>query len=64
MHFVDIAQNKQIKLLLALFLGLGGLAGFLAYWEERKHRKLKEELLNLEKNIKELQLANLKNGKS
>tara|TARA_R110000868_G_scaffold46244_8_gene152943 strand:- start:176 stop:367 length:192 start_codon:yes stop_codon:yes gene_type:complete len=63
MHIIDIAQNKQLKLLLTLFLGLGGLAGFLVYMEERKHRKIKEDLLNLEKSIKELQLAKLQNGK-
>jgi uncharacterized membrane protein len=64
MHVVDITQNKKIKLLIAFCLGLGGLAGFLAWMEDRKHRKIKEDLLNLEKKIKELQLYKLQNGKA
>ena len=61
---VDIAQNKQIRLLMTAFLGLGGLSAFLVYLDNKKHERLKSEIMNLEKEIKGLQLERLKNGKS
>lgn len=63
-NVVDITQNKQIKFLIAALISLGGLAAFLAWMDNKKHEKLKGEIMELEKNIKLLQLEKLKNGKS
>ena len=73
MKTVDVAQNTQIRSIskavtalevtIAIFIGLGGLAAFLVYLEDRKHKKIKEDILVLDKNIKELTLRNLQNNK-
>lgn len=59
----DIAQNHKITLIVALITGLSALTGVLVFLEKRKHTKLQEEIDLLDKNIKELQLEKLKNGK-
>lgn len=58
----DIIQNKQIKFLMTIMVGLGGLAGLLVYIDNKRHSRIKGELLDLEKKIKQLELAKLKNG--
>lgn len=60
---IDIIQDKQIKNVIAIVIALGSLTVFLAYIEERKHSKIKRELLELDRSIKELQLTKLQNGK-
>ena len=60
---VDILQDKKIKTVVAIVIALGSLTVFLAYLEERKHSKIKRELLELDRSIKELQLTKLQNGK-
>lgn len=59
---IDIIQDKQIKNVIAIVIALGSLTVFLAYIEERKHSKIKRELLELDRSIKELQLTKLQNG--
>ncbi len=59
----EITQNKQIKFLMTLMVGLGGLAGILVYIDNKRHGKIKGELLDLEKKIKELEYQKLINGK-
>lgn len=73
MKTVDFAQNTQIRniskavtgleIMIAIFIGLGGLAAFLVYLEDLKHKKIKDDILVLDKNIKEFTLRNLKNAK-
>lgn len=60
---VDVIQGKQIKSVITVVIALGSLTVFLAYLEERKHRRIKRELLELDRSIKELQLTKLQNGK-
>jgi CRISPR/Cas system CSM-associated protein Csm2 small subunit len=60
---VDVIQGKQIKSVITIVIALGSLTVFLAYLEERKHRRIKRELLELDRSIKELQLTKLQNGK-
>lgn len=60
---IDVIQAKQIKNVIAIVIALGSLTVFLAYLEERKHSKIKRELLELDRSIKELQLTKLQNGK-
>lgn len=56
-------QNKKIALALALFAALGGLTAFLIYLDKRKHKDVERQILHLDKNIKELQLAKLQEKK-
>jgi hypothetical protein len=60
---IDVIQGKQIKTVITIVIALGSLTVFLAYLEERKHRRIKRELLELDRSIKELQLTKLQNGK-
>jgi hypothetical protein len=60
---IDVIQGKQIKSVITIVIALGSLTVFLAYLEERKHRRIKRELLELDRSIKELQLTKLQNGK-
>jgi uncharacterized membrane protein YciS (DUF1049 family) len=64
MRDIDIVQSKQIKFILAALFALGGLSAFLVYLDNKKHSKLRSEVMDLEKQIKELELQKLKNGKS
>jgi len=59
----DNLQTKNINLLIATFSALGGLALFLGYMHNKKHAKLQEEVLNLDKEIKRLELEEKRNGK-
>lgn len=64
MQDIDIVQGKQIRFILTALFALGGLSAFLVYLDNKKHSKLKTEVMNLEKQIKELELERMKNGKS
>jgi hypothetical protein len=64
MNRVDILQNNKINLAIALITGIGAITGVLLYIEKKKNSEIEKEILALDKNIKELQLRNLKNGKS
>jgi hypothetical protein len=59
MSNVHITQQGQLGLAFGLLTALGGLTAFLAYLETKKHSKLQEEILKLDRNIKELQLNKL-----
>jgi hypothetical protein len=59
---VDILQDKKIKTLIGIIIALGSITAVLAYLEQRKHSKIKGDLLALDKSIKELQLTKLQNG--
>jgi|LakMenEpi13Oct10_1017325.scaffolds.fasta_scaffold66876_1 hypothetical protein len=63
MQDIDIAQSKQIKFILTALFALGGLSAFLVYLDNKKHSKLKTEVMHLEKEIKQLELEQMKNGK-
>ncbi len=63
MRDIDIVQSKQIKFILAALFALGGLSAFLVYLDNKKHAKLRAEVMDLEKEIKKLELEKLKNGK-
>ena len=64
MNKVDILQNNKINLAIALITGIGAITGILLYLEQKKHSAIQKEIMDLDKNIKELQLRQLKNGKS
>jgi hypothetical protein len=64
MDKVDLLQNNRINLAIALITGIGAITGILLYLEQKKHSAIQKEIMDLDKNIKELQLRQLKNGKS
>lgn len=57
---VDLIQEKQIRLLFYLVATLGATTTLVLYWQNRKNRKEKDELLAMEKELKTLQLEKLK----
>jgi hypothetical protein len=58
----DKIQSKNINLLFGLVGALGALSIFLSYINQRKHNKIKEELLNLDKQIKVLEIQEKTNN--
>lgn len=54
---IDIKQGKAISYLVAISIILSGVVGVLAYLQSKKHSKINEEVLNLDKEIKVLELA-------
>ena len=59
----DNLQTKNINLLIGMVSALGGVALFMGYLHTKKHAKLQEEVLNLDKEIKRLELEEKRNGK-
>ena len=60
---VDIVQEKQIRLLFYLVATLGAVTTLVLFFQQRKTRGERSELLNLEKELKTLQLEKLKREK-
>lgn len=61
MDSVDLLQGKKITYLVAFVTLLTGVVGVLAYIETKKHHKLNDEVLHLDKQIKTMELAIKKN---
>jgi uncharacterized membrane protein YidH (DUF202 family) len=57
MNAVDKKQQSTINIILIAVGVLTAITGILAYRENKKHNKIKEENLKVEKEIKELELA-------
>ncbi len=62
MKSIDLGQNKKIGLIIGIITALSGITAFLIYFEGKRHRKLSEDVTQLDKEIKQLQLLKLKNG--
>lgn len=60
---IDRLQTKNINLLIGLVSALGGVALFMGYLHTKKHSKLQEEVLAIDKEIKRLELEEKRNGK-
>lgn len=60
---VDLIQEKQIRLLFYLVATMGAVTTLLLFFQNRKNRKEKDELLDLEKELKTLQLEKLRKEK-
>ena len=52
---IDSEQGKAIGYLVAISIILSGVVGVLAYLQSKKHAKINEEVLNLDKEIKMLE---------
>lgn len=56
---VDQIQDRKITYIIGALAALGGLTAFLIYLDKQNTRKIQDEILVLDKNIKELQLQKL-----
>lgn len=54
---IDVKQGKAINYIVAFVTILTGVVGVMAYLEAKKHSKINDEVLNLDKQIKVLELA-------
>ena len=57
---VDLIQEKQIRLLFYLVATMGAVTTLALYFQNRKTRDEKKELLDMEKELKTLQLEKLR----
>jgi hypothetical protein len=62
MNAFDLLQEKKIGWLMGAFAVLGTVVAVIAYIDQKKHNKLQKEVIELDKEIKRLQLDKLKNG--
>lgn len=58
---VDARQAKAINIIIVMVTTLTAVVGVLAYLENKKHAKINDEVLRLDKEIKILELAKKKN---
>ena len=58
---IDSVQTKQIRFLFGAVAFIGGISGIMIYFQKRKFSKEHAELLALDKEIKTITLAKLKN---
>lgn len=56
---VDFKQNHKIQLMFMGLTALSGIVAFFVYFDNKRDAKIKQEILELDKNIKELQLYKL-----
>ncbi len=63
MNTFDLLQEKKIGWLITAFAVLGTVVGVIAYMDQKQHNSLQKELIDLDKEIKRIQLDKLKNGK-
>jgi len=57
MNLTDKNQDYNIIVIASAITILTGFVGVLAYFQSKKHHKINQEVLNLEKEIKILELA-------
>ena len=55
-----MTQQNKINIAVAIVSGIGALVGIAVYFESKKTRKLQSEVLSLDKEIKEIQLKQIK----
>jgi uncharacterized protein YjfI (DUF2170 family) len=59
---VNSKQEKRLNLLFGLIAALSGIAAIMIYVDNRRHSKQQEEILELDRELKELQIRKIKNG--
>ena len=60
---INSSQERRLNLVFGIVAALSGLAAILIYIDNRRHTKVQEELNELDKELKLLQLEEIKNGK-
>ena len=61
---IDNKQEKRLNFLFGLIAALSGIAAIMIYVDNRRHSKVQEEILDLDKELKMLQIREIKNGNS
>lgn len=61
---IDGKQEKRLNFLFGLIAALSGIAAIMIYVDNRRHSKVQEEILDLDKELKLLQIREIKNGNS
>lgn len=62
MNAFDLLQEKKIGWLIGAFAVLGTIVAVIAYIDQKKHNELQKEVIELDKELKRLQLQKIKNG--
>jgi hypothetical protein len=62
MNAFDLLQEKKIGWLIGAFAVLGTVVAVIAYIDQKKHNQLQKEVIELDKELKRLQLEKIKNG--
>ena len=60
---INSSQERRLNLVFGIVAALSGLAAILIYIDNRRHTKVQEELNELDKELKLVQLEEIKNGK-
>jgi hypothetical protein len=60
---IDARQEGRINLVFGLVAALSGIAAILIYIDNRRHSQIQEEILALDRELKQQQLEKLRNGK-
>jgi len=61
---VNSKQEKRLNLLFGLIAALSGIAAIMIFIDNRRHSKQQQEILEFDKELKELQIREIKNGNS
>ena len=61
---IDGKQEKRLNFLFGLIAALSGIAAIMIFVDNRRHSKVQEEILDLDKELKLLQIREIKNGNS
>lgn len=62
MNPLDLLQDRKINWLIAGFAILGSIVAVVAYIDQKKHNDLQKEVIELDRELKSLQLEKIKNG--
>lgn len=62
MNAFDLLQEKKIGWLIGAFAVLGTVVAVIAYIDQKKHNQLQKEVIELDKELKRIQLEKIKNG--
>lgn len=62
MNPLDLLQDRKINWLIAGFAILGSIVAVVAYIDQKKHNDLQKEVIELDRELKRLQLEKIKNG--
>jgi cadmium resistance protein CadD (predicted permease) len=57
---IDFLQEKKIRMLFGMVAFIGGLTTVLIYIQSRRNKKEKDEILALEKELRQLQIEKLR----
>jgi hypothetical protein len=55
-----MTKNNKVNTAIAIVSGVSALLGIFIYFDNKKHRKLQSEILEIDKEIKEIQLNQIR----